>query len=76
MPFVPRKPDYKIKVQTPQKRSGEVGIGWLNQDGSVSIRLNPGVSLRWDDDLSIVAFPVGDDAVSPAYKRIKDSNGG
>lgn len=34
---------------------GEVGAAWKNDaKGNVSIRLNPGVVLRWDDELTLL----------------------
>jgi hypothetical protein len=41
--------------ETKSKKS-TVGAAWLNDDGSISITLNAGVSLRWDDGLMITAF--------------------
>ena len=38
--------------------SGEVGVGWSNPDGSISIRLQPFVVLSAMSDLVITAFPV------------------
>jgi len=62
MPFKPRKPDYRIKARTKDEdghyQTGEVGIAWRNETGNLSIRLNPGVVLRWDDGLILTAFPV------------------
>jgi len=43
-------PDYRLKMfnkMTDEK--GEVGAGWLNEDGSISIRLNPCVQLSNDN---------------------------
>ncbi|MHA1569039.1 MAG: hypothetical protein ACTSXZ_06180 [Alphaproteobacteria bacterium] len=39
---------------------GVVGAGWLNDDGSMSIRINPGVDLRYVDCVHclLTLFPV------------------
>lgn len=41
-----RKPDFRLKVfDKDTEESGEVGAGWLNDDGSISVRLNHWVVL-------------------------------
>ena len=58
----PRKPDYRIKATTrpnvAPKRAGLIGVGWANEDGSISIKFDPFVTLSGGDDLIITAFPV------------------
>lgn len=34
----------------------QVGVGWMNEKGQVSIKLDPGTVLRWDDGLKIHLF--------------------
>ena len=59
MAFKPTKPTHRIKVQDKQTNaSGVIGSAWLNASGSMSITLNPGVVLSWQDDVRITAFPV------------------
>lgn len=63
MAAIPRKPDYKIKAMTrpnvAPKRDGVIGCAWANEDGSLSIRLDPFVTVSGGDDLIITAFLVG-----------------
>ncbi len=57
--FTARSPDYKIKARDKHSKAQTVvGRGWANQDGSLSIQLNPCVTLSWCDDVFITAFPV------------------
>ncbi len=54
-----RKPDYNVSVlNKATEQRGPVGVGWLNEDGSISISLNMCVILRSDPDLVINVFPV------------------
>lgn len=56
--FMSRKPDYKLKVLNKKtEERGEIGAGWLNQDGSVSIKLNLFINLKANKDLVITLFP-------------------
>ncbi len=63
MSFKPRRPDYRIKVKVPGEGGayGDVGSGWIGESGHISIKLNPGVALRWDDGLILTAFPTKDE---------------
>ena len=57
--MTPKKPathDVKVKERN-GTRTGIVGGAWANEDGSFSIRLNPGVRLSWDDDLFVTLWP-------------------
>jgi hypothetical protein len=38
--------------------SSNGGAAWLNAEGWLTIKLNAGVRLAWDDDLHIGLFPV------------------
>ena len=82
----PLRPTHRIKAldqrmkssnKSKAARSSEIGVGWANTDGSMTIRLNVGVSLRWDDEIVITAFPAGDkgppgDLHDDASKEIAD----
>lgn len=63
MAAIGRKPDYKIKATTrpnvAPKREGVIGCAWVNEDGSLSIKIDPFVTVSGGDDLIITAFPVG-----------------
>ncbi len=62
MATAPRKPDYRIKATTrpnvAPKREGVIGCAWTNEDGSLSIRIDPFVTVSGGDDLIITAFLV------------------
>jgi hypothetical protein len=54
-----RKPDFNLSAKPRDGRPGnKVGAGWINDDGSISISLNIGVTLSWNDDLFLGLFPV------------------
>lgn len=61
-----QKPTHLLKVK---EREGEgkttIGAGWMRQDGSVSIVLNPCVVLSWQDNVIIHLFPIEDDGEQP-----------
>lgn len=57
----PRRPTHVIKVMDrdrPEKGGNAVGVGWANEDRSLTIHLNIGVVLSWKDNLAITAFPM------------------
>jgi len=33
-----------------------IGVGWVNDRGSIAIKLNPGSSISWRDDLVVYLF--------------------
>jgi hypothetical protein len=55
-----RRPTHNLKIKARsgcrESDSAVVGGAWLNADGSMSIQLNVGVVLRWNDDVAITAF--------------------
>jgi hypothetical protein len=54
-----RKPDFNLSAKPKDGRPGnKVGAGWINDDGSISIALNVGTTLSWNDELFIGLFPV------------------
>ena len=54
-----KKPTHVLKVK---EREGNgktrIGVGWLNDDGSMSISLHSCVILTWKDNVMINLFPV------------------
>jgi len=56
-----RKPDYRVGVKTKQgagkSGQGTIGAAWKEDDGTISIVLNPCVVLRFEDDVVIRLFP-------------------
>lgn len=57
-PFQAAPPTHTIKVKhMASGKSGVAGVAWLNETGSISIQLRPGVVLSWNDGLAITAFP-------------------
>lgn len=56
-----KKPDFNLSAKPRDGRlGGKVGAGWKNTDGSISIQLNVGVTLSWNDELFIGLFPAGE----------------
>jgi hypothetical protein len=58
MSRTPTRPTHTIKVmdRATKQKGGRVGAAWLNKDGSISIQLDVGISLSWNDGLMITAF--------------------
>lgn len=55
------KPTHKLKMlQKSTKAYNEVGAGWQNADGSISVVLGVGIVLDWHDRLDCVLtlFPI------------------
>lgn len=77
-----RKPDYRIKVLNKRTDAkGEVGAGWVNPDGSMTIVLNPCVTLSGNNaHILITAFKNDyDPEKAKSYRRnqkAKDSANG
>ena len=53
-----RNPTHRLKFLNKRtEETGEIGAAWLNEDGSLSLVLNPMVVLRQSPDLVITLFP-------------------
>jgi hypothetical protein len=53
------KPTHRLKALNKLTNNRcEVGAGWLNANGSISVRLNPCIVLRYDPEIVITLFPV------------------
>jgi len=55
------KPTHRLKMLHRQSKStNDVGAGWLNEDGSISVVLNVGTALDWHDkhDCVLTLFPI------------------
>lgn len=57
MGFKPKSPTHLLKAKDKAGETAFVGRCWLNDDGSMSIKLNVGCQLSWRDDLQLTAFP-------------------
>lgn len=69
-----RIPEYKLSALN--KRTGEkgdVGAGWRNEDGSISIKLNMHVVLRQSRDHVLTLFP--NTFRQPARSSIPEESG-
>lgn len=57
-----KKPDLQLKAFNKTtgygKSSQPVGAGWWNDNGTISIRLNPFITLTAAEDLVLTLFPV------------------
>lgn len=53
-----RWPDYQLRVKRKDGEGASVQIGaaWKINGGGISIQLNPGACLRWDDELWVSLF--------------------
>jgi len=58
------KPDFYVvaKPKEGDMKGSRVGAAWHNNQGGISISLNVGVDLRWDDNLFITLWPNEDKA--------------
>lgn len=59
MSFKPRKPDYNLKAIDPKtgETSGRIAAGWIEEDGSVTIKLDMCIRLDAKDGLTYKLFP-------------------
>lgn len=65
-----RKPDYVLKVLNKDNEGRcNVGAGWKNEDGSVSIQLNPCVVLQYDPQIVLTLFPKWDEDREKEIKK-------
>lgn len=46
LPSKGRAPDYDLVARAPNADRGTVGSAWLDEEGTIAIRLNPGVVLQ------------------------------
>lgn len=60
MAFKPFKPTHKIRIRPRQGGvSAIAGRAWWNPEkNQLSIQLNTGISLSWNDDIYIIAVPM------------------
>jgi hypothetical protein len=58
LPPVPPTHVLKVKERPPGKNTCSIGVGFLNNDGSISIMLNPCVALTSHDNVYINLFPI------------------
>ncbi len=64
MSFEPRRPDFNLRAMQEttdeqgvvHRRSARVGVAWKREDGSLLVKLEVGVALRWDDGLVLGLF--------------------
>ena len=55
--FSPRRPDYKVKIKLGE-RTAVVGAAWKEEDGRISVRFNPFVTIPVEDpNLICSLFP-------------------
>jgi len=58
---VGRKPEYRLKAlnKATDEKNRNVGAAWVNDDGSISIDVEPFVVLYGGKDLVLTLFPEG-----------------
>jgi len=57
--FEARRPDYilSVKVKDAAASKRRLGAAWQNNDGSVSIQLDPCTVISWKDNVYMTLFP-------------------
>lgn len=79
--FTPRKPDYNVSAldKGHDDLKGGIGVGWIQQDGTIRLKLNPFVVLDTTrHELVITLFPAnkqGDHNASTAKSRRRNEEG-
>jgi hypothetical protein len=64
----PTMPTFRLKVKDQDTgATAEVGAGWLNDDGTINVKLNPCVVLSYDNlkGKYLTLFVVGSQAKNP-----------
>lgn len=52
-------PTHVVKVKERNGKGGTIiGVAWQNEQGWLTVKLNPCVVLTWKDDVHIKIFPV------------------
>ncbi len=53
-----RKPTYRLKILNKKEdtRCSDAGSAWVNKDGSISLVINPGISLKENKDYVYTLF--------------------
>lgn len=52
-----KQPTHRLKfLDKRTEEKGQIGAGWENADGSISIALNPMVTLRQDKEVVLTLF--------------------
>lgn len=66
-----RRPDYILSAKVmPDGHRGSCGAGWVNPDGSITVKLAPWVVLEAKDGASIRLFP--NDRDTPYADSVRD----
>jgi hypothetical protein len=68
-----RKPDYKLKAldKFSGRKNNDLGAAWKNEDGSISIVLNPCVQISSNADLVLNLFPRDENFIENVKKKKK-----
>lgn len=55
-----KKPDFRLKIMDKDtgEKCNDAGVGWKNDDDSISIVIAPGVVLQRKTNLVITLFPI------------------
>ena len=66
-----RTPDFNLKVlDKTTSEAGKIGVGWQNEDGSITIVLNHKVYLAQNRNEVITLFPKDDIPYAPQPKTL------
>jgi hypothetical protein len=63
-----RTPDYILKVmdKVTDAKSGKLGVAWVNEDGSLTIQVDPGVAISYTSTQVVKLFPNDRAVAAPA----------
>jgi hypothetical protein len=75
---VSRLPDLRLKAMNKNTdvKSGYIGGAWKNENGSISIQLDPFVNLFQDGNLVLTLFPVSEGKKASGNKQPTDYDDG
>jgi hypothetical protein len=68
-----RTPDFKLKAmdKTTGVKSAKIGAAWTNKDGSISVVLDPFVTVTSSPSVLLTLFPWDEKPLSPVTKAGK-----
>ena len=56
----PARPNLKLVAKPKDGYSATVGVGWLGDSGYITVKLNLGVTLSWNDELKLTLAPMAE----------------
>lgn len=72
----PRKPDYYVAAMNSHVRGRRIGGAWINDDGSIQVKLDPFIHLNNDDgSLQVRLFKTQEGAVRSSARPASSADG-